>query len=287
MNDVKWIRICTGLFDDEKILLIEAMEHADAIIIIWLKLLCMAGKQNNAGVFEMCENMPYTAEMLATIFKRPLAVVKEALSVFENFGMIKTTPGGVITVPNWAKHQNEDALEKIREDTRNRVKKYRERQKKAKESEPPEDEKDASADCNVTVTLRNALRKEKNRVEENIFNTPRACAREKEQIRERVFLYPEERDKLISEYGEQGLQEIADILDAHKLKTGAEYASDYGAIRDWVIERYERKRKSAPKRKEAPRKPSKKEIDEEEQRSVMRLREIMERKKREQEALNG
>ena len=140
---------------------------------------------------------------------------------------------------------------------------------------------------NVTQNVNSTIKRNIKEKYIGNINTPRACAREKEQINEHVFLYPEERDKLISEYGEQGLREIADILDAHKLKTGAEYASDYGAIRDWVIERYERKRKSAPKRKEAPRKPSKEEVDEEEQRSVMRLREIMERKKREQEALNG
>ena len=53
MSDVKWIKITTDIFDDEKILLIESMPSADSIITIWFKLLALAGKQNNNGVFMM------------------------------------------------------------------------------------------------------------------------------------------------------------------------------------------------------------------------------------------
>ena len=49
MADVKWIKIATDIFDDEKILLIESLPEADSIIVIWFKLLCLAGKQNNSG----------------------------------------------------------------------------------------------------------------------------------------------------------------------------------------------------------------------------------------------
>ena len=51
MAQVKWIKICTDIFDDEKILLIESMPDADSIIGIWFKLLCGSGKQSNKGVF--------------------------------------------------------------------------------------------------------------------------------------------------------------------------------------------------------------------------------------------
>ena len=44
MADVKWIKITTDIFDDEKILLIESLPDAYAIITVWFKLLCLAGK---------------------------------------------------------------------------------------------------------------------------------------------------------------------------------------------------------------------------------------------------
>ncbi len=111
MASVKWIKIVTDIFDDEKILLIESMSGADSIIVIWFKLLCLAGKQNNGGVFTMGDQIPYTEDMLATIFHRKKSVVKQALKVFQEFGMIEVVDR-VITIPNWKKHQNLDAYEK-------------------------------------------------------------------------------------------------------------------------------------------------------------------------------
>ena len=79
MAEVKWIKIVTDIFDDEKILLIESMPEHDAIIVIWFKLLCMAGKTNNSGVFTLNDKIAYTDEMLATIFRRPKTTVQLAL----------------------------------------------------------------------------------------------------------------------------------------------------------------------------------------------------------------
>lgn len=128
MAEVKWIKICTDIFDDEKILLIEDMPEADAIIVIWFKLLCMAGKQNNDGVFLMNDKVAYTDEMLSAVFRRPLNTVRLALKTFEAYGMIEII-NDTITIPNWEKHQNSAALRKRKEDTRRRVAAYRKRQK--------------------------------------------------------------------------------------------------------------------------------------------------------------
>ena len=113
MADVKWIKITTDIFDDEKILLIESLPDAYAVITVWFKLLCRAGKQNNSGVFLMGQ-IAYTDKMLATIFRMKEATVTMALKTFEQFGMIEIIDG-VITIPNWNKHQSLDAYEKKKE----------------------------------------------------------------------------------------------------------------------------------------------------------------------------
>lgn len=110
MADVKWIKITTDIFDDEKILLIESLPDSYAIITVWFKLLCLAGKQNNSGVF-MMGRVAYTDKMLATIFRMKESTVTMALQTFEQFGMIEIIDG-VITIPNWNKHQTLDAYEK-------------------------------------------------------------------------------------------------------------------------------------------------------------------------------
>lgn len=129
MADVKWIKITTDIFDDEKILLIESLPEADSLIVIWFKLLCLAGKMNNSGVFMMNDKIAYTDKMLATIFRRKEATVHLALQTFEQFGMIEIIDG-VITIPNWGKHQNLDQLESKKEYMKNYMKEYREKQKK-------------------------------------------------------------------------------------------------------------------------------------------------------------
>jgi predicted phage replisome organizer len=111
MAEVKWIKIVTDIFDDEKILLIESMPDKYAIIVCWFKLLCLAGKQNNSGVFMMNNRIAYTDEMLATIFRMPLPTVRMSLQAFEQFGMVEIIDG-VITIPNWGRHQSLDAYEK-------------------------------------------------------------------------------------------------------------------------------------------------------------------------------
>lgn len=155
-SDVKWIKIVTDVFDDEKILLVESIPEADAIIVIWFKLLCFAGKQNNGGVFMLNDKLAYTDEMLATIFRRPLNTVRLALNTFERFGMIEIIDN-VITIPNWEKHQNINALERMKEQTRKRVAAHRDRQKQLTQ---------CNASGNVTVTKCNATDKEEDKEKE-------------------------------------------------------------------------------------------------------------------------
>ncbi|PSL42158.1 putative phage replisome organizer/uncharacterized phage protein (TIGR02220 family) [Planomicrobium soli] len=129
MSGVKWIKLSTQMFEDEKIRLIESMPEADTILIVWVKLLSQAGRANANGYIYLSETIPYTDEMLATIFNRPLGTVRMALEVFQQFGMIDIDDNHFISIINWDKHQSIEGLDKIREQTRLRVEKHRERKK--------------------------------------------------------------------------------------------------------------------------------------------------------------
>lgn len=127
-SDVKWIKICSDIFDDEKIMLIENLPSADSIIVIWFKLLCLAGKNNNSGVFILNDKIAYTDEMLATVFRRDINTVRLALKTFENYGMIEIV-SGVYTIPKWEKYQNLDKIEQKSQYMRNYMQEYRKKQK--------------------------------------------------------------------------------------------------------------------------------------------------------------
>ena len=90
MTNVKWIKLATDIFDNRKIKLIERMPDGDSLIVIWLKLLCLAGTVNDSGLVYLTREVPYTDEMLAATFDRPLTTVRLALQTFERFDMIET-----------------------------------------------------------------------------------------------------------------------------------------------------------------------------------------------------
>lgn len=129
MSNIKWIKLSTSMFEDEKIRLIEQMPDADTMLIIWIKLLSQAGKTNASGYIYLSENIPYTEEMLATIFNRPVNTVKLALKTFQSLGMILIDNKHFIEITNWEKHQNIEGMERIRKQTRQRVQRHRERKK--------------------------------------------------------------------------------------------------------------------------------------------------------------
>lgn len=157
MSEIKWIKITTDIFDDEKICLIDALPDHDAILVIWFKILALAGKHNRNGLLMMSDKVHYTDEMLATIFRRPLNTVRMALGIFEQFGMIEIIDG-IIALPNWEKHQNIDGMEKIKEQTRNRVARHREKQKNLALG--------SNVTCNVTVTESNATEEDRDKDKE-------------------------------------------------------------------------------------------------------------------------
>ena len=154
MSDVKWIKITTDIFDDEKIYLIEQMPDADSLIVIWFKLLCLAGKQNNSGVFLLNNRIPYTEKMLATIFRRKESTVQLALQTFEQLGMVELVDG-VITIPNWSKHQSLDKLEKQKAYMREYMKNRREEQRLIAESKT-----NCKTNCKTNVSAPDKKREE-------------------------------------------------------------------------------------------------------------------------------
>lgn len=142
MAEVKWIKLSTDLFSNRKIKQIRKLPEGDAIIGIWVQILCLAGQINDNGMVYFSKDIPYTEEMLAVEFDRPVNIIKMALATFENFKMLEVIDN-ILLVSNWEKYQSASKLEKIREQNRLRQQRFRDKQK-------------LLTDNNVTVTLHNA-----------------------------------------------------------------------------------------------------------------------------------
>jgi predicted phage replisome organizer len=219
--DVKWIKITTDIFDDEKILLIESLPEADSIIVIWFKLLCLAGKMNNSGVFMMNDKIAYTDKMLATIFRRKETTVQLALQTFENFGMVEIIDG-VITIPNWNKHQSLDVLEKKREYQKELMRKRRAEQKLLCKANG-----DTNSKANVSRVEREEEREEDKKENKSVRETTRTIFQRllpdyvlSDLLAEKMaewIIYKTERKE---PYKEQGMKSLLRQVENNSMKYG-------------------------------------------------------------------
>ena len=128
MTEMQWIKLRIDMFDDEKIKIIQSMPDGDALLVVWIRLIALAGKCNANGLVLVGDEFPYTDEMLSVIFNKPLATIKLALKTFEQFRMVEKTVKGIY-ITNFEKHQNIEGMDKIRE--QNRIRKQREREKRS------------------------------------------------------------------------------------------------------------------------------------------------------------
>lgn len=133
MGEVKWIKLSTDLFNNRKIRQIERMEDGDAIIVVWLKLLILAGEINDGGEIYFTKEVPFTEESLSIQFDRPRELIALALRTFQAFGMIDVTEDSM-SIMNWGKYQNVDRMEEIREYNRQAKQRQRAREKEVNDN---------------------------------------------------------------------------------------------------------------------------------------------------------
>jgi predicted phage replisome organizer len=262
MSEVKWIKITTGIFDDEKILLIESLPDSYAIITCWFKLLCLAGKQNNSGVF-MLGSIAYTDKMLATIFRMKESTVTMALNTFEQFGMVEIIDG-VITIPNWGKHQSLDQLESKKAYMKKYMKEYRDKQKaltSGKSACKTNSKTNSKTNVSCADKEEDIEGDTEGEKESNSGKKPSNAKPAKQKYGEfkNVLLTEAEFNKLKDDFGMDLLLSAISFFDAYIEEKGYKSKSHNLAIRRWVIDAVkERTSKSAqPQRQQGYQKPSK------------------------------
>lgn len=171
MAGVGWVRLSVELFDNPKIKILEMNKNGDAFVSLWLRLLCLAGRANNNGLVYVTDGVAYTPDILAAMTGKDVEVINEALELFRKLNMIAIDEEGYIEILGWEKHQNTEGLNKIREQTKERVQRYRDKKKAATSNA-------SNGDVTQDVTLQgNASngdvtqqkRKEKNRKEDDSY----------------------------------------------------------------------------------------------------------------------
>ena len=129
MAGIKWVKLATDIFSNRKIRQIEAMPEGDTMVLVWVKLLCLAGQINDNGNIYLTEGVPYTPESLAREFGRDANIVHLALETFSKFNMVDCDEDGIIHITSWDEYQSVNGMEKAKARNRERQQKFRDKQK--------------------------------------------------------------------------------------------------------------------------------------------------------------
>lgn len=240
MPDIEWIKVSTSMFDSSrKIKQIELMPKGDTYLVIWFKLMLLAGTINDGGRIYVTPEVPYTTATLASELRRPATTVKKALEIFEQFGMIEYE-GDILLLPSWGRYQNVDAMDKLREQNRKRQAKYQSTKRAQRENNVSNNVSD-----NVSITLYNATEEEREEDKErdkesmNVSNTNISnSARERmggELGGGVVFLSENQKNDLLDKLSIDEFDHYVKVIRDQELK-GNHYKSKshYQAILDMV-----------------------------------------------------
>lgn len=121
------------MFDDNKIKIIQSMPDGDSLLVIWVRLITLAGHTNDGGYVYLNENLPFTEEMLATVFGKTTQMIKYAIGILEEMHMIEVDNRGIYLV-NFSKHQSISKMGDIREYNRLKQQESRDKRKKLLEN---------------------------------------------------------------------------------------------------------------------------------------------------------
>ena len=184
--EIEWIKLYLSVFrSSRKIANIERMKNGDTIVVIWFKLLCLAGEINDDGAIYITPRIPFDIESLADEVKKPKATVERALKVFCDYGMIIMDDAGFIRVKNWEKYQSVDRMAEIREQNRLRQKKWYDKQKESNENLTQPNVR-SNAEPNADITLPNDT-EEEGEEDLEIHSFTHSITREREEEKRKLL----------------------------------------------------------------------------------------------------
>ena len=89
-----YLKLKESYFDDDAIVLLESMPDGILYSNILLKLYLNSLK--NGGKLQLDENIPYTAQMIATLTRQQVGTVERALGIFQQLGLVEQLHGGLL-----------------------------------------------------------------------------------------------------------------------------------------------------------------------------------------------
>ena len=223
-----WLRLKRDFFKRHDIQIIESMPNGKDYILFYLKLLCES--VDHEGNLRFSEQIPYNDTMLSTITNTNVDIVRSAIKVFSQLGMMDILDDGTFYMnevqkmigceTEWAKKKRD----------------WREKQKLLLEDTA------GTKKDNVRQEIEIELEKDK----EIEIDKESICAQKESKHSfgefKHVKLKESELNKLIDEYGEEMTTSCITFLDEYIEMKGYKAKSHYLCIRKWVLDAVKERR---------------------------------------------
>ncbi len=144
MKKLQWLKTRTGLFSDPRILCLMNQANGDSYIVLWFFLKDMAGTVNDNGLVYVSGQEAMTTQLIAKCLHRRRPFIEKGLALLEKLELIERDGNGMIRIAIWDELQDFQRDERKREQTKERVRRYRERQRLAQPSDKAMDTEAAS-----------------------------------------------------------------------------------------------------------------------------------------------
>ncbi len=89
-----WLKLKRDFFKRHDIRIVEEMPNGKEYILFYLKLLCES--VDHEGYLRFSQTIPYSADMLATITNTNIDIVKSAVKIFTDLGMMEVQTDGTL-----------------------------------------------------------------------------------------------------------------------------------------------------------------------------------------------
>ena len=180
-----WLKLKRDFFKRHDIRIIESMPNGKDYILFYLKLLCES--VDHDGNLRFSEQIPYNEDMLATITNTNVDIVRSAIKIFAQLGMMEIMDDGTYYM-----HEVEKMIGSAADnDNANRQRRFRERQKQLALE-------DSVTKCNASITdgiTKDNESKRKSKSKEKDKDNRSAHADYQSEFEQAWSLYPKKQGK--------------------------------------------------------------------------------------------
>ena len=217
-----YLKLKESYFDDDAIVLLESMQDGMLYSNILLKLYLKSLKYG--GTLQLDENIPYTAQMIATITRQQVGTVERALQIFMKLGLVEPLDNGALYMSNIELFIGQSSTEGER--------KRRARMKISEQKRLSGQVSETKADiCPPEIEIKKEIDIE---LEKEGELKGQALARSYGRY-ENVFLTDTELSELQAELPEKWAYYI-DRLSGYIASTGKKYKNHAATIRRWAAD---------------------------------------------------